>query len=299
MLNVLDLHGRPIHNLQPADLRVSINHKQVDVARATYLVQPRRIVIVLDTSGSMAGSRAGRKWAVARQAAEDVLSIASPEIPIAMVTFSTDVVKTFEFATDRDQLRQWLRDTKREDLRGTTGLLDAVMAATHVLQPPEEGDAIYAISDGQDTHSRISADRLRLTLLRQGVRLFMFKLADRGPESEVETTKNLQDVAVATGGFIFGRSALSPISWEGGEEYDFNSRVQETIQLQTTVLIFQISGFYRVEVNAKVPFRDDSRVSLEVVDARGKRRKDITATYQRYLSACSSLSPASDNAPSR
>ncbi len=47
-----------------------------------------------------------------------------------------------------------------------------------MLQPAQQGDALYVVGDGDDTASHTSPKRLSATLLKSGVRLFTLLLLE-------------------------------------------------------------------------------------------------------------------------
>jgi|SRR6266849_4712604 len=98
---------------------------------------PRRIVLLLDRSGSMSGELSKNKWSIARTAAQDFISFTSPQVPIALVTFSEKVSGTVGFGRGRawgnDELNQVLENTA--DLKRHTALYDAVLAGIEMLRP--------------------------------------------------------------------------------------------------------------------------------------------------------------------
>jgi len=72
VVNVFDMHGRIISNLTKENFRVLLNGKPVALLDARYSVAPRRIVILLDKSGSMTGETHTAKWSVASRGREGV-----------------------------------------------------------------------------------------------------------------------------------------------------------------------------------------------------------------------------------
>ena len=65
---------------------------------ATYSFAPRRIVVLLDMSASMAGEPDHTKWRIASEAVQDLLTEAPSEVSIALLTFSDQVHDVFDFS---------------------------------------------------------------------------------------------------------------------------------------------------------------------------------------------------------
>jgi Mg-chelatase subunit ChlD len=73
----------------------------LDSSESNYSIAPRRIVVLLDTSGSMASETYSAKWQIARQTLATLLSQSPPEVQIAMLTFSSQVNDVIDFSLGR------------------------------------------------------------------------------------------------------------------------------------------------------------------------------------------------------
>jgi hypothetical protein len=289
VVNVLDRNGNPVRDLAKDNFRVKINKQPVVVLGADYGLAPRRIVVLLDMSGSMGGSRDTKKWRIAREAVEDLLAQTPADVPIALLTFSDQVHDIFDFRESRSAISRWLKEgpTQRSNLKGRTAFRDAIIASLRMLQPFRPGDVVYAIADGGDNTSHVSVDQTKAALRESGVRLFAFLFAEYMPfGEEVGSVDSLVEMASESGGFVFGisgRAALGGVSslssWDA--DYDYNDRTREKIRLYTSALNIQVNGFYTVQVAAPVQPGKAGRVSLEIVDAAGKPRKDVGYTCQK------------------
>ena len=287
LVNVLDRSGNAVRDLTKNNFLVKINKQPVVVLGADYDLAPRRIVVLLDMSGSMGGRRDTNKWRIAREAVEDLIAQTPADVPIALLTFSDQVHDVFDFRESRSAISRWFDagPTQHRYLKGRTALLDAIVASVRMFEPFRAGDAIYAITDGGDNSSHVSLDHTKAVLRESGVRLFGFLFAERSPVGDVDL---LMELAGDSGGFVFGMSGKGApdgmsgwSSWDA--HYDYNERTREKIKLSTQAFNIQVNGFYTVQV-APPMHRDKARkVSLEVVDGAGKPRKDVTFTYQRAL----------------
>lgn len=123
-----------------------------------YVKKQADILLVIDVSGSMAGS----KLANAQAAAHRFLDLLAPQNRVGLLTFNEQVQVRGRFETlevNEHRLRQEI-DTLQAD--GGTALYDALAHALHELQA-QEGDRIRAVivlSDGQDTGSLTSLQAL-------------------------------------------------------------------------------------------------------------------------------------------
>ena len=80
LVNVLDRSGNAVRDLTNNNFRVKVNGRPAAISGASYSLAPRRIVVLLDMSGSMGGEKDGKKWQIAREAVQD--------FPIKSTTFS-------------------------------------------------------------------------------------------------------------------------------------------------------------------------------------------------------------------
>jgi hypothetical protein len=207
IVNVLDRNGNPLRDLTKDSFQVKINKQPVTVLSASYEIAPRRIVVLLDMSGSMGGNADSKKWKIAREVVEDLLTQTPPEVQIAFLTFTEQVHDVFDFRESRSAISKWLNEgpTQRNNLKGRTAFRDAIIAGQRVLQPFRTGDAIYAITDGGDNSSHISMDRTQAALRESGVRLFAFLFAEYiSTVEEVDSLDSLIEMASDSGGFVFG-----------------------------------------------------------------------------------------------
>jgi hypothetical protein len=106
-------------------------------------------------------------------------------------------------------------------------------------------------------------------------------------EEERSGVDSVMDIASDSGGFVFGTSAhpLNPGAAYSGADvtYEYNDRTREKIKIYTQALNTQVHGFYTVQVAAPLQPGKSAKVSVEIVDAAGKTRKDVGYTFQRVI----------------
>jgi hypothetical protein len=66
-----------------------------------------------------------------------------------------------------------------------------------------------------------------------------------------------------------------------------NNHVREAIKGQTAQLDLWIGGFYPLNIASR-DFHDRSRVSVDVLDDKGKHRKGLVVTFPHKLASCPS-----------
>jgi von Willebrand factor type A domain len=298
LVSVVDLHGRPQSNLEKINFEVKVDKKIVELKAVTYKVQPSRMVVLLDTSGSMGGSRGSHeKWAITRSAVQEALTVPAPQVPIALIAFSDTVYKTYPFGGSRSAMLSWVDSidpTQRSGPHGKTALRDAVAAADQLLDPHQEGDVIYAITDGGENDSKTTTKGVQSQLLRNHVRLYTFLLAEHTPIDEEWTGKqDFGNMVVNTGGFLFGEASRDSSSWATPAQYSFNNKIKDGIAGQTAMLIAQTAAFYRVELVHPEALKEGSNLSVSVIGGNGKKRADLLVRYPKKFFPCGppSVSP--------
>lgn len=286
LVNVLDRHGNALRDLTKESFLVRLDGKPATLLDARYSLAPRRIVVLLDMSGSMT-EESSEKRRMAREAMDDLLAQTPADVPIALLTFSGKVRDVFDFHQGRTAIAKWLKEGPPEQPHpkhpARTALFDAVLEALKLLQPVQPGDAVYAITDGGDNASAASTAHTKAALLQSGVRLFAFLFAE--PMRLPNEQANLGDFIEMiddSGGFAFGVS--SHPRFETLTEFDYvdDKGNRERIKAYTQQLNVQVHGFWTLDVVA--PFsKKQSKLTIQVVDHDGKARRELTVTYPREL----------------
>jgi tight adherence protein C len=148
--NVVDAQGHAVKGLQATDLTVSESSRAqrigVDLANT---VAPIALVLVLDTSGSMAG----KPFADAKAAMNSLAQSLGPKDQAAIVTFNTAVSIAQPLTSDRAALTAAI---DRAVAGGDTAIFDALSAAADLLAPVPASSrrAIVLLTDGIDNSSR-------------------------------------------------------------------------------------------------------------------------------------------------
>jgi von Willebrand factor type A domain len=289
IVNVFDAHGNSVRDLTKENFRVQLNGRPTAVLEARYGLAPRRIVVLLDTSGSMAGETSGGRWQVAREAVDNLLEQTSGNVPIAMLTFSGKIRDVFDFSQGRAAIAKWLREGSRQhpnlSYPAKTALFDAILAGVKLLSPVEPGDVVYAITDGGDNASQASAMQTKAALQRSDVRLFALLFAEPPNPSggDIQSRDSLLSIVEESGGFTFGVAGhlkTFGTAWE--DDYVDDKDTREKVRLSTQQLNVQINGFWTLELTTP-PANQEARIKLDVVGADGRRRKDVGVAYCRVL----------------
>ena len=148
--SAVDAQGKPVKGLQASDLIVSESSRAqrigVDLANTA---TPIALVLVLDTSGSMAG----KPFADAKAAMNALAQSLGPKDQAAIVTFNTAVTIAQPLTSDKAALAAAI---DRATAGGDTAIFDALSAATDLIAPvpPSSRRGIVLLTDGIDNSSR-------------------------------------------------------------------------------------------------------------------------------------------------
>ena len=139
-------------------------------------VVAKDVILVLDTSGSMAGEKIDQ----AKDALEFILDNLNPEDRFNMVAFSTGVrvyAREPEPATEADEARRFI-----DDLRAVGGTnIDLALAEALAMADGERPQIIIFLTDGLPTEGVTEEDKIIANVNRQAaqnVRIFTFGVGD-------------------------------------------------------------------------------------------------------------------------
>src|SRR5579864_3411270 len=109
MVSVIDKQGKAITDLKKDDFRARLRGQAVSVVDARYSLAPRRLIVLMDVSGSMGLKDPTAKWQIAREALNDLLEQTPRDVPIAMLSFAGEVRDVIDFSRGRDAIKGWLK----------------------------------------------------------------------------------------------------------------------------------------------------------------------------------------------
>ena len=286
LVNVIDSHGAAVRDLTKENFAIFLNGKLAAVTAAQYSLAPHRIIVLLDVSGSMNGKRGSGKWRIAEEAVRDLLQQSQVDVQIAMVTFSDEVHEISDFSQSRAAILNWLQQNPDEPPKLTrkhTALFDATIEALKLFGDARPGDAIYAITDGNENASDSSARQTQHVLLLSGVRLFtlLFARPFGSPQAWQERTDDFVGMVRDSGGLAFELMGHRIPGVPLDAEYSYNDN-RETVKAYTTELDTQISGYWTLELTAPAS-QGKSKIRVTVTDHTGRERKDIVVVYPHIL----------------
>lgn len=270
--SVISKDGAPVPRLSIANFEATYQSKPVRVRFVAPEQEPPRMVIMLDTSGSMKETEKGTL-----DIAESLLSRMPPNVEVGLAFFAKDLVPVALPTNDRERLKyqsQGLR-THPSSYRGKTALWDAIGNIVRMFSHPQLGDTVFLITDGDDNQSKTNPEKVIQLLAAAGIRLFVVQAVDQWAKSlgRTETVdirsqfqEKLPQVAEATGGFLI--KSYSPDKVSLDKEY------------------WQIVSFYRIEIDLPGAVDKQRQWKLDLVGFAKSERDNLVLTYPRMLAPC-------------
>jgi tight adherence protein B len=231
--------GGPL--LESEDFEVGVNGlkaKDVVALAKDSVLQPKGAVLLLDSSGSMAGT----PIAEAKDAVRTFLEGVEPNDEVALVTFSDEARVLSNFTTDRDEILAQLHNVQAT---GETALNDGVLKAIQLLgdRPPDKRN-IVLLSDGKDTVSDASFQTSLTAAKRAGATVFIVAL--KSPD--------------------YSPGAIAPLASETGGRLLTTTDPSRLSKLFRSLAKRLVSGY---EVQATDPDPGASVVELEIDVGQG------------------------------
>lgn len=291
VVSALTQKGELVNGLTPEFFAANFRGRPVTIESATYDTAPRRVVLLLDTSGSMRDSRE-----VQLTLADYLLAWTSPATSVALLTFGNGVRDRLPLATDRAPARaelQKLRSLPKtppmgSNYTGKTALWIGIQEALQLLDPPQAGDAICLISDGGDNASRGRDRVVRRRLAESGVRVFSVLVTlppstrIRSP-GEADGPEVLRELSLDTGGDGVGYLA-DALDWQGtkwaAEHGEAAGKKSAALLAPLAAVAREINAFYRLEIKLPKPVDKPRDWHLKLVDPQtGKTDRLLLLRY--------------------
>ncbi|HYA96734.1 MAG TPA: hypothetical protein VEH49_01465 [Methylomirabilota bacterium] len=282
---MVDSKGRPIPNLAPSDFRAKMHGKPVGIASMVPDGRPRRIVILLDASGSMADS-----WGLALFVARNLIEVHLPDASFAMLIFAKGPVEQIGFDAGVKGVEKRLEEMEKDLARGKpftkgySAVFDSVLAALRMLGRADSADSIYLISDAADNASKASLRDAKRALVSSGTRLhhvfFPTPYGYRPTPEELNAPKDAAALVRASGGLAVEgpprRTLSQQLSAHEMASFSSSLRAADNSVIQT----------WRIEL--EMPDASDKwrEWELQFSDERGERFKGAKIIYPHELAPC-------------
>jgi Ca-activated chloride channel family protein len=207
--SVLDLRRDDFVMLERGQPRSIVDFKVSDQG-------PVSLAVLMDTSGSMSGSR---QRAAAQEAVEYLTSWVQPGADeIALFSFDRDLRQDVPFTTDLGRIRSGV---DRLEPLGLTSLYDAIaLTAKRLADRPYARRAVVVITDGVDTSSALTPAEVSGLASAVDVPVYVIALlspidhpgTDYAVPSADERTAQLGNLAAWTGGELIMTSTSAHVS---------------------------------------------------------------------------------------
>jgi VWFA-related protein len=176
-------HGKPAVDLRAADFVVSDDGVRQTVADVSEVDSGHiSIVLVLDTSGSVAGERLARLLAASNAVIDDL----RPNDQAAVITFADEVALRSPFTRDHEAVKRTLTAVRAN---GSTTLCDALWVALHLKAPDESRPVVLLFTDGVDNSSWISASQALDTARQAGTVIHAIGFRDTRTVTMLDTNE--------------------------------------------------------------------------------------------------------------
>lgn len=265
-----------VTNLREDSIGIKIGGNAAKIFGVSLDTHPRRVVLLVDTSGSMSESGQNHRWGLGLLISGFAADALPANASAILVTFGEKIAfRTTGFQT-RSEVQQRILDLRNEVPAGRTPLLDSLEQAMSIFGAPEFGDTIYLVSDGEDDKSTVTLSQLQPQLIEHGIRIFSFLVQpptweERGPNPNL-----LKDLAESTGGDFFSFP-----------EYASGRKNGEMPRLALQIAR-RVQELYKVEF--KIPERASRKRQLKVaLSPKPKHGDVIQLAYPRQLRRCDLL----------
>jgi hypothetical protein len=283
LMNAFDGNFQFETNLHANDLRVEVDRKRAPIVSFTLDSRPRRIVVMVDSSGSMQTSPHRTGFGLALSAAAYTVDVVPGSASAALVTFSDKIQQESKEFVSRTALGLKVLDLKTMQPKGTTLLFDSIEQVLSDFPELGVGDAIYVVTDGGDDKSTGSLAKLKEELVSRGVRVFVFLLVRNDAETEREVRSGsqlIESLADATGGNVVRLSSAA-----------FAEKDRAPLDELARGLAGQVENVYRIELGIP-PADRATRTKVSVVNGnRGKNR--VHMAYSHEMAPCPTLAASS------
>lgn len=191
--------GEAVRGLQAADFEVIDNGVRQDVDLVAFEGLPLNVVMVLDTSASVAGERLGHLQAAGRT----LLDRLAPDDEAALITFSHAVSIDSPLTADRARVRAAL---ERARGFGRTALVDATHTGIVLGESGVGRSLLIVFSDGVDTSSWLPGDSVLDIARRTDVVAYFVSAGEKG------TAGFNRELASLTGGALIEIASTRDLS---------------------------------------------------------------------------------------
>jgi hypothetical protein len=273
LLNAFDKKLNIKRDIRAEDIKVEVDGRQVPILSLSLDLQPRRIILMLDSSGSLGASLQQSRWGIGLPAAAYAANVIPASASSELVTFSDKLHRESSDFENRNLVQSRIFGLAKKEPKGHTSLFDSIHQVLTEFNELHSGDAIYLVSDGGDNNSRISRGQAIDELISRGIRVFVFLVYQGTPQSEEERSGALDmyGFAESTGGTVIPMTLGDVV---GREELDHLA----------PQIVAQVEGVYRLELGIS-QVKKASRIKLAFIN-QGRKLSVRNTVYSRHVVPC-------------
>jgi Mg-chelatase subunit ChlD len=200
-IRIMKISGKAEQKPVTARFRVNYAGQTVEATETRKPGSPPRIVLLLDTSGSMGRDETADRFSAAIYAASRVIRQTPQGTHIAIVSFAEQISLDEDFSTDKDHLLAVLdRFGQATQAKGRTALFDALASAAELLKDPQPADMICVITDGGENSSGLSFKKVQAALQQSQATLFFLYISNAISLAGIEDPTDTAVLARDSGG---------------------------------------------------------------------------------------------------
>lgn len=284
-LSLVNSKGQIINDLNPSEFAAIYRGKPVRILSIAQDHGPRRVVILLDASGSMTPVHQ-----FAFDVADELLDQLPQGVQVMPIIFAKEEAATSTLTTDRQSVRQQLK-TLRDDRRlpksvkkGGTALLQAIEGALSSFPNPQDGDLIYVISDGDDNFSNVNWRKLDEQLLQHKTRVFATRIHWVSDIIGIGSNNDFADIITATG----GSAIVLALDFKRYEQQTYKESLRDSLgkksrtALEIDMQVRLMISLDKMEIELPEPAQSNHHLDLRLAAPS----PDLFLVYQHTLSAC-------------
>lgn len=174
--------GRAVPGLGHTDFELYDEGELRTIDSVTIAEVPLNVVLVLDTSESVAGETLTHL----QRAAEGLLDELSPDDRAALVTFSHHLRLRSGLTSEVATLRQALGEV---EAIGGTSWQDALFSALEMLEVVRERPLVLLFTDGADTYSWLREEQMVPLVSRSNAVVYAITRDERAPLPDLQTSR--------------------------------------------------------------------------------------------------------------
>ena len=263
-VNIL-MQGTKTQELMASELAAKLGKDQVKILSVLPGEPPHRVIVLLDSSGSVLSSPFA--WQAYLAMARNLLTNLPEGTPATLVVFADLIDMKIPVTDDRAKLESQFKtlETGWGYFRKprASAIWDAMKATSDMFGEPREGDVLYVLSDGGDNASYIKFKDVETNFRSKPIKLQLISIRVEAPShAGAEALQKLKNLAMETGG------ATTEISGK--------SKLQSIFQA--------VPRFYRMEIEVPARLKNTEKSTVTVT---GATIEGTDVKYSGRLASCS------------